>query len=66
MKEKQKNMIKNYLEKRISTDDPNPFGWPPTCSGLLYQPERLFLNKERYTEHNKHMSLDLTKADKTD
>ena len=34
-------MLRNYVKKAINKMiDFEAFGWPPTCCGTMYQPER--------------------------
>ena len=35
-----KKKMKQILHDRFIEEPPNPFGWPPTCSMIIYQPER--------------------------
>lgn len=35
-----KDLAKKAINLVIDPSYPDPYGWPPTCAALLYQPER--------------------------
>ena len=48
--------IKSYLSnavKNLSVPFPDPYGWPPDCGGMFYQPERpMMVSNEQHSMHN--------------
>lgn len=35
-----KNITKKVIAQIVEPTIINPYGWPPTCSSILYEPER--------------------------
>lgn len=46
MKELTKKLISQYIDPSY----PEDFGWPPTCTSILYQPERPVMTKPNQQE----------------
>lgn len=43
MRRKIKEQAKKAIQTISSPQGPVPFGWPPVCTGLFYQPDRPYI-----------------------
>lgn len=44
-----KSVAKQVIAQFIDPTNVNPFGWPPSCSAILYEPERPNIEQEDKT-----------------
>ena len=44
-----KSVAKQVITQFVDPTNVNPFGWPPSCSAILYEPERPNTEQENIT-----------------
>lgn len=40
-----KKVVKKAITQLVDPLEPNPFGWPPSCTFVMYEPERPMFEK---------------------